>query len=214
MKSSKIFLATLLSAASLQASATQFEVTIQNLTKGQPITPPVVVSHSHSVSLFKLGSPATNGLSILAQDGVTSELESELSNSNKVFGMATGSGVILPGQSATIILKTTKKKSVLSVVGMLARTNDAIIAVRNIAARLQKGQSRSLLASVYDAGAEQNTETCATIPAPPCNNPGVGTEGGEGFVRLHEGIVGVGDLDLSRDTFALKAAKVTIKRID
>ena len=36
----------------------------------------------------------------------------------------------------------------------MARTNDAIVALRNTKAKLRKGQSTSALATVYDAGAE------------------------------------------------------------
>lgn len=214
MKKTNLILATLLTGLSLQASATQFEITVQNLTKGQPITPPVVVAHSPSLQLFSAGQEASQGLKELAQDGVTATLESELSGSNAVKGLGIGSGVILPGQKAVISLKTTSKKAVLSLVGMLARTNDAIVAAKNLPLKLRKGASYSVLANVYDAGAEQNVETCATIPAPPCNNPGVGTDGGEGFVRPHEGVTGIADLDPARDAFAAQSAKITIKRVD
>ncbi|MCR9204309.1 MAG: spondin domain-containing protein [Halobacteriovoraceae bacterium] len=210
-----ILLASVLFASfSFQAAATQFEVTIQNLTKGQPITPPVLVAHSPKIQLFKVGEEASQGLKELAQDGVTSTLETELNSSAYVKGVNTGSGVILPGQKQTITLKSTSKKVVLSFVSMLARTNDAIVAAKNLPLRIRKGHSYVVLANVYDAGAEQNNESCSSIPAPPCNNPGVGTDGGEGFVRPHEGVLGIADLDLTRDTFASKAAKITIKRVD
>lgn len=215
MKKPAIVATLLLTAFSFQTAATQFEITVQNLTKGQPITPPVVVAHSPQLQLFKVGEEASQGLKELAQDGVTSTLIGELSGSGLVKGVATGSGVILPGQKQTITLKTTSKHAVLSFVSMLARTNDAIVSSKNLPIfKLKKGFSYSVLAEVYDAGAEKNTESCSTIPAPPCNSPMIGTDGGEGFVRPHEGITGIGDLDLARDAFASKAAKVTIKRVD
>lgn len=214
MKKPIFLAAAFMTAFSFQAAATQFEITVQNLTKGQPITPPVVVAHSPKIQLFKVGEEASQGLKELAQDGVTSTLQGELSGSPLVKGIALGSGVILPGQKETLTLKTSSKHVVLSFVSMLARTNDAIVAAQNLPLKLRKGGSYSYLGNVYDAGAEQNTESCSTIPAPPCNSPGVGTDGGEGFVRPHEGIQGIGDLDLARDAFASKAAKITIKRVD
>ncbi len=52
------------------------------------------------------------------------------------------------------------------------------------------------VARVYDAGTEANTESCAHIPGPPCGNAGVRvTDGAEGVVSHHEGILGIGDLD-------------------
>jgi hypothetical protein len=49
---------------------------------------------------------------------------------------------------------------------------------------------------VYDAGTEANTESCAHIPGPPCGNKFVRvTEGAEGVVAPHQGVLGIGDLD-------------------
>ncbi len=94
---------------------------------------------------------------------------------------------------------------------MLARTNDAFLAIK---APLSFGKDKVIyLASVYDSGAELNTELCRHIPAPPCNKPGVGTQGGEGFIHPHPGLLNIGDLKPLRDAFASKVAKVIIERV-
>ena len=190
-----------------------YKVTIVNLTKGQPITPPVVTVHSPHSQLFKLGEEASQGLKELSQDGVTDKLVEEL-NENKYFiRTEVGNGVILPGQSGEIEIKARNSRFKVSVVAMLARTNDAILALSRGSLDLHKGQKVAYLASVYDAGAETNTESCAHIPAPPCNNPGVGTDGGEGIVHPHPGNQNIGDLEPLRDAFASKVAKIIIQRI-
>lgn len=204
-----------LSLANIQAAKLpkKFSVSIQNLTKGQPLTPPVIAVHSPKVAFFKIGESASEGLAILSQDGVTDTFVQELASIKTVVRSQVGTGVIMPGKSQELVIEANDPRFVLSVVSMLARTNDAIMAAQKLPLKLKKGMSFSVLASVYDAGAEMNTESCSTIPAPPCANPMVGTNGGEGFIRPHEGVQGTGDLDLSRDSFAQKVAKITIKRI-
>ncbi len=48
---------------------TTYEVTIHNLTRGQLITPPLVVVHDSSTSLFSVGHPASMELATLAEEG-------------------------------------------------------------------------------------------------------------------------------------------------
>lgn len=211
-----LILTMLLTSISAQASgygkAKKFKVTLINLTKGQPMTPAVIAVHSPKHEIVHLGQQASRGLSELARDGKTDKLVHELKKDRYVIRSATGSGITMPGQKSDIVVEANDKRFKLSLVSMLARTNDAIVVAKNIATNLKVGQQSVTLAHVYDAGAEKNTESCEHIPAPPCMNPGMG-EDGEGFIRPHEGVVGIGDLDLSRDTFAPIAAKVIVKRI-
>ena len=94
----------------------------------------------------------------------------------------------------------------------LSRTNDAITAKNGLSLKLKPGQSYSAFLNTYDAGVEVNTESCNAVPAPPCNSHNVG-ETENGIIKPHVGILGLGDLDLARDSFAKEAAKLTIKRI-
>ena len=187
----------------------KYKITIVNLTKGQPMTPPVVALHSSETSLYVLGQEASQGLKELSQDGATDTIVGELESNGYVYHHAVGTGLILPGESQEITIKSHRGR--ISLVAMLARTNDAIVAFNIPTAHLR--DKVSFLAPVYDSGAENNTESCQHIPAPPCGNPGVGTDGGEGIVHPHPGIQNIGDLDPLRDAFASKVAKITIEAV-
>jgi hypothetical protein len=71
----------------------------------------------------------------------------------------------------------------------------------------------------YDAGSERNDELCASIPGPDffeCGGPGGGSqvEGGEeGFVHVHSGIHGVGDLVPAERDWRNPVARISITRI-
>lgn len=191
----------------------KFKITLVNLTKGQPLTPAVVAVHAPSYKLFNLGEKSSAGLGKLATDGVTEDLVNELNMVAKVKRTAVGMGIILPGKSAEIIVEANDARYKFSLVSMLARTNDAIVAVRDINTNLKVGQKQSYLAKVYDAGVEMNTQSCDHIPAPPCMNPGKGDYDNANFIRPHEGLLNIGDLDANRDAFASVAAKVIVERI-
>ncbi|MEE3077795.1 MAG: spondin domain-containing protein [Bdellovibrionota bacterium] len=192
----------------------KFQVTVQNLTKGQPLTPVLLTVHTKkSAPLFIVGEKASEGLSLLAKDGMTAPLKKELSSKMTEESILIGEGVILPGKKQEIVFETSQRSPKISLVSMLARTNDAFIGLSELKLRSLRKGKKSFLANVYDAGAEENTESCAHIPAPPCNSPGMNTDSAEGFVRPHEGISGSVDLNALRDQFSNKAAKVTITRI-
>lgn len=189
-----------------------YKITIKNLTTGQPLTPALIAVHSPNYKLVKLGEKASSGLSALARDGVTSILANELKAQKKVVRTKTGTGVILPGQSESIIVEANNPKFKLSLVSMLARTNDAISVLNSATLKLRKGQKAYYLTDVYDAGVEANTESCSDIPAPPCGSHNVGQDE-DSFIRPHAGIQVIGDLEANRDAFASKVSKVIIERI-
>ncbi len=190
-----------------------YKVVITNLTKGQPLTPPVVVVHNRNFALFRTGQPSTPGLHVLAKDGATKPLVEELELSEGVKYINEGTGITFPGESIPIEISG-RKRDYLSLVGMLARTNDAIVASRWISLNLKKGQKKIVNLFVYDAGAEENNESCDYIPAPPCNNAFKDTENDEGFVHYHPALHFQGDLDPLRDAFGFIGAKVVVQRIE
>ena len=180
------------------------EVTITNATKGQPIAGLVVLARLGQV--FKVGKEASPGLKLLSQEGETGKFMREVRNASALY---VAEGVLMPGKSVKI---TMKMGGSLSVYGMLARTNDAFIHYRN---HLIPRYLYNDPVQVYDSGVEQNTELCQHIPAPPCNSPGVGTDGGEGFVHFHPGFFNIGDLDPLRDAFdPKKVALISIESYD
>lgn len=191
-----------------------YEVTIVNLTKGQPLTPPVIAVHAPKHKILEAGHPASYGISALARDGVTDLFQNELMADMQVVRSVVGNGVILPGQKQKLTVEANNPTFKFSFFSMLARTNDAISVAQSLPINIAKGQKAVYFAHTYDAGVEDNTELCSDIPAPPCNSPMQGQSTGEGFVRPHEGVLGIGDLTKERDTFANVTAKIVIKRLN
>lgn len=191
--------------------ADTFDVTIYNLTKGQIISPPVVAAHDPSVTIFSVGSPASDELAALAEDAAADDLVALLLGAGA--NVAQGSGVILPGGHATIRIEVSGDNRVLSAVGMLVTTNDAFFGLNS---QRLRNRSRTTRVPAYDAGSEVNNEDCGFIPGPPCGNAGVrDTEGAEGFVHIHNGVHGIAEEGLvpSRDDWRNPVAQITVKRV-
>jgi len=171
-----------------------YHVTIKNTTAHHIITPPVVIAHNHKFKLFELGNsdaPASSELATLAETGNNAPLVESLEYDDNVSATATGGG-IPPGSSITIEIEA-PKRTLFSVTGMLATTNDAIMAVRNVKAP-RKHRTTHVHGMTYDAGSEMNNEDCNYIPGPPCNNGSNLNHPGEGFVTIHNGVFGKMDL--------------------
>lgn len=199
--------------ASASGSKTKkYLVTITNLTKGQILTMPVVALHSESSPLFEVGKPASPGLTLLAEDGGVDVLEDELRarGRSNVDNYVTGDTNIRPGKSLEILIKTKKARSVkLSLVSMLATSNDAFVSAMNI--RLPS-RFKEVDLKAYDAGTEFNSESCEKVPGPPCGSHGArDTANAEGVVSEFKGISGSGDIDLETYGFEGAAAKIKIE---
>lgn len=204
-------LVALLALTATPASAARAEVTITNLTHAQIFSPPVVASHTKDFVLFEPGDEASDGLAMLAKDGVTSGLESELANEPQVFDIAVGSGMIMPGQSMTLVLEVNGHHRWISTASMLVTTNDAFTSARGV--RTQRVPVM-VYSDAWDAGAEENNEDCTYIPGPPCMNPGVNTTSSEGFIHVHPGIHGIASLMASDLDWRNPVAAVTVRLID
>lgn len=194
---------------------TLYEVTVTNITKGQILSPPFVISHNKDFQLFILGdrdNPATAGLAALAEDADTSTLKKELVALSSVYYYNEAGAPIMPGSSTTVKIKTKRGFQRISVAGMLVITNDAFFAVRDIYARYWGASMNHALA--YDAGSEFNSEDCAYIPGPPCGNPGQrDEEGAEGFVYIHSGIHDIGDLAPEDFDWQNPVATIRVQRV-
>lgn len=190
----------------------RYAVTITNITRGQVITPPVVISHNNDFKLFTLGSPAIPELAALAEDGPTAPLLGLLATLPDVYDFTASSGPLLPGASVTLEVKTTGSFRYISAAGMLATTNDAFFAIEGVGVP-RKG-AKTVDADTYDAGSEANNESCIFIPGPPCGNAGVrDTANAEGYVHIHAGIHGIADLVPATHDWRNPVAEVTIHRI-
>ena len=100
----------------------------------------------------------------------------------------------------------------MSLVGMLANTNDAFYALQGVAG--PSAGAVTYYAVAWDAGSEANNEVCQFVPGPACQHFFVrATEGAEGFVYVHSGIHGVGDLVPALHDWRNPVAKITIRRL-
>ena len=47
---------------------TTYEVTITNLTAGQPLTPPILVTHTRKTGIFQVGEAASDAIQQIAEN--------------------------------------------------------------------------------------------------------------------------------------------------
>ncbi len=213
-----ILCAFLSSASAFAQNPQRYEVTITNLTRGQTFTPVMVASHKAGVTLFELGSPASVPLEILAEDGDTAPLEALLSSDPAVRDTTNSGpppgGFVLPGASRTLTVEAGGGFDHISVAAMLIPTNDAFFAVNGVEAPVGN-KTVTLFSPAYDAGTEANDELCVSIPGPPCGGEGFNASraGAEGFVHIHAGIQGIGDLPPAMRDWRNPVAMITIRRV-
>ncbi len=193
-------------------SADTFDVKITNVTVGQVLTPPVIMTHSKEVKLFQVGEKAPDFLVPLAEGGDTSIFKGIENVLSVVSDVALADGPVKPGKSVTLTVNTTESHPYFSMAGMLATTNDSFAAVNKYKLNFSASTQR-IKATVYDAGSEFNSEKCDFIPGPPCGNGGVrDTEKAEGFVYVSNGIHGIGDLATQTYTWLNPAVMIKITR--
>ena len=195
-----------------------YNVTIENLTSGQPFTPPVVAAHTSGMDVFNVGQAASAEVQAIAENGNNDPLAALLGGSAAVLDSASGTAPVKPGESATITVEA-PSGSLLSVVFMLICTNDGFSGVDSMT--LAASGSESVDANAYDAGTETNTEDFADI-VPPCQDligvssadAGTGetdpalAEGG--VITAHQGIQGGTDLTVSDHGWTDPVARITV----
>jgi hypothetical protein len=202
-----------------------FDVTVTNLTNGQPLSPVAVIAHQDAFAVLTIGAAATAGLETLAEGGDNSALIAEATADAAVMATASGAAAIGPAGTETIsieVLESELPGLLLSVSSMLVNTNDAITGINGASvADLAAGESLSWRSIAYDAGTEANTESAAHIPGP--------AGGGEGFnaarddiadrVAMHTGVVSQDDGFATsgltgQHRFDNPVAQITVERIN
>jgi len=201
-----------------------YAVTVTNLTANQWFTPPVVTTHLRSTAVFAVGSPASEGVKEVAENGNVPALVDELNGNPAVRGVVAGAGPLGPGQSVSFEISG-KPGRALSVVSMLICTNDGFTGVDGL--RLPADGSLTVMGDAYDAGTEINTEDLADI-VPPCQAlngvpddegaPGTGVsdpalaEGG--VIDLHDGIQGgIADLTVADHGWSDPVVEIDVTRL-
>ncbi len=211
-----------------------FQVTITNLTHGQPMTPPVVATHRRRANVFTVGNPASFGVKEIAENGNNAPLLADLGANKKVFAVQQAGGSPLvpagtPGSanfpnSVTFNITAGGGANRLSVVAMLICTNDGFTGLDSIRLPKWVGDAKEFYTAGYDAGTERNTEDYADI-VPPCQGLINGSSNGEGtgssnpalaeggVISHHPGIQGISDLVPSVQGWTDPVMKIVVTRV-
>jgi hypothetical protein len=194
-----------------------YEVTVYNLTGGQPLTPTVFATHARWQGIFDEGHAASNGVQQLAENGGVPVLAGELAGANGIGTVAVvGDVPIGPGGSATIDVVVDDRYRRASLAGMLVCTNDGFGGVDSL--RLPKwiGEATTVYGAAYDAGTEINTEAYVDL-VPLCDNAGGSGMSDlllseNGVVHMHDGIMGGSDLKPDVHGWDGSVIKVIVER--
>ncbi len=197
-------LAALASAASLNSQATDFSVSVTNLTRGIYFTPLLIAAHAPGDALFTAGASASTSLQAMAEGGDISGLSADLSSVGATINENAAGGLLGPGAGASAELNTddSPANTHLSVVAMMLPTNDGFIGLNSIEVPTEPG-TYTFNVNAYDAGTEANDELRgsgapgeAGFPAPgpvdaASGNNGTGvTSTIEGQVHIHRNVLG------------------------
>jgi hypothetical protein len=209
-----VFVAALVfsSSSALADGKASYDVTITNLTNSISFTPILVASHRKPVTIFELGSPASEDLSMVAESGNSAPLTATLKKNKQVVDVQNSGGLLLPGASVSVIVSAKRGAKLISIASMMLPTNDGFIALDSV--QVPKSGSATYYSPGYDAGTELNDELCANIPGPTCGGAGESLEEvNEDYVHIHRGIHGIGDLNASTYDWRNPVAKITVTRI-
>ncbi len=210
-----------------------YRVSLQNLTGGQPFSPPAAATHDEDIHMFQVGELATDELAAIAQDGNeipmvnlfnSLRLDDNVTDVVDVGRPITPRRVVKDGftDSVTFMIRAHSGHR-FSIATMLICTNDGFTGLDGV--KLPKHGTRVFLTNAYDAGREVKTEKQPDIVEPcsllgPVVLPGVHPS--PNFdppivppypIRMHAGIQGVGDLSIALHGWVNPVAKVTITRV-
>jgi hypothetical protein len=206
------------------AAARSYEITITNLTTGQPLSPGVIVTHDKQESLFATGTSASDGIRFIAENGDPSTAVTDLADASGIDDVVATMAPIhrIGGPGSTSLTSTVTARANanrLSLAIMLVCTNDGFAGLD--AVELPHGfDPVTYDAWSYDAGTEVNDELSTDIPDG-CTaiGPVTGAADGNGpvaengIVQLHPGVQGGGFLDPMEHGWTDPVARVTIRRI-
>jgi hypothetical protein len=212
---------------------TTYEVTISNLTSGQPFSPPVLVTHRAATGIFTVGEAASTWIQQIAENGNNAPLLAALSGDKHVYDVIEGSTPLVPASnpggtpfenSATFTITSAKGAKFLSVATMLICTNDGFTGVDTLHLPKKVGDSVTVFTAGYDAGTEINTEDFADL-VPPCQAL-IGISSGEagtgmsnpalaegGVIAHHPGVMGGSDLVPGIHGWTNPVAKIVVERV-
>jgi hypothetical protein len=185
--------------------AAMYQVKIENLTSHQILSPPVFISHDASYRLFKVHRFASSELRLIAENGDNGPAAMRATYSRRVFDVQTAAGGILPGESATVTVRSPRGAR-LSLAAMLVQTNDGFVGVDSL--RLNGTSARTWDLRALDAGTEANNEMAAYVPGPPFG--GTMRDPTHQRISFHHGIQGGADIDPATYGWTGPVARLTI----
>jgi len=191
-----------------------YHVTITNLTNSITFTPILVASQRRVVSIYELGSPASDDLAAIAEAGDIGPLATTLNGNQRVVDVQNSGGLLLPGKSVTVVVSAAHGARRISIASMMLPTNDGFIALDSV--RVPGHGSATFFAPGFDAGSEPNDELCTNIPGPTCGGVGLSpgeNDGDEGYVHIHRGMHGIGDLAADVYDWRNPVARIMVTRV-
>ncbi len=182
------------------ASKREVGVTIENLTKGQPLGSPILVVHDRHTDVLVINRPgALKGIDDFSESGNRNRLIASLRRHPgviEVYPLETGLP-IAPGASFTWNIDA-MSGSDISVLAQLSCTNDGyVLATAPIKVVSGSMVSSEAMGTMNDSGSENNHETLATVPCLGGEMAGISEGRGELNVNKHPGITGIGDLSVA-----------------
>ncbi len=203
-----------------------YRITLENLTSGQVFSPGVAATHTKATSVWRVGSPASEGIRLIAENGDEVPAVTALTGAPEIFEVAdismptnrVGGGAPLPNpQSFEIRARGNANR--LSLAVMLICTNDGFTGLSGV--KLPGGfQPKVYEVGAWDAGTEQNNERFDQIVDPctaagPVSHPpdGNGRVATSGVILPHPNIQGVGDLSVSLHGWSFPVARITVQRL-
>lgn len=114
----------------------------------------------------------------------------------------------MAGDTASIPVTLGNGCDYVTIASMAINTNDCFVALNSV--KIGKGEEYYL--NGLDSGSEANDELCANIPGPACAmDSGNGSTDGEGFVHVHRGFHGVGNLAAANYDWRNPMARVYVE---
>ena len=164
--------------AGAAAKLRQYEVTIENLTNGQPLSPPVLATfRGGSARAFKVGRPASAEVEAIAENGNQIPQFDKWSADRHVTDVVdvgaplTPNGSTAGGFSSSVTVDISGcRGDRLGLVTMLICTNDGITGLSRVGLP-EDGSVVYLAMGGYDAGTEDNTELSEDM-VDPCSGIG------------------------------------------
>lgn len=194
------------------AKTATYEVTVTNITPGQPITPPLLVTHAKDAGFYTVGQESSEQLQQLAENGNAEPLVQSITGKTGIFDIVQGTAPLVPANdpgntglshSETFTITASGGHRYLSFASMLVCTNDGFAGLDSV--KLPYYQEKTMYAKAYDARTEMNTEDFADM-VPPCqgaigissDDEGTGSSNSaiseQGVIVPHPGIMGGEDL--------------------